>query len=311
MKAKLEGPDENHHVEDIAPETSVVEGVAGPSVEMTRDERESKEHFLYLTANEVVKTIEREANQRVETAEPDEPVIQIAKLFGQTLLAAQEYQRAGQLTGPDDVDSWPTDEMTILKAGQWLHRNVDVIRPETGQAWLEAIPSAINPWQHTGELREYDTGENPKRVYGPTLKSEISYAHCDSEWEVWVARQLDEMEEVDRWARNKGLNWSIPYVVDRQQKSYWPDFVAVVKLDEGHELNIVIEVKGLERDNDPIKRRWAQEYWVPAVNRHDDYGEAQGKTWAFLYLDDEALVLNAASRLRELIEEHRNAQATI
>ena len=311
VKAKSEGPDETHQAANVDPETSVVEGVAGPSVEMTRDEQESREHFLYLVAHEVVKTIEREATQKAETAQPDEPVIQVAKLFGQTLMAAQEYYQGGHLTGPTDDNHWPTDDMTILKTGQWLHRNVDVIKPETGQAWLEAIPSAINPWQHTGELREYDTGENPKKVYGPTIKSEISYAHCDSEWEVWVARQLDEMEEVDRWARNKGLNWAIPYVADRQQKSYWPDFVAVVKLDGNQELNIVIEVKGLERDNDPVKRRWAQEYWAPAVNRHEEYGEASGRTWAYLYLDNEALALNAAGRIRQLIDEHQKVQAKI
>ena len=44
-----------------------------------------------------------------------------------------------------------------------------------------------------------------------------------------------------------------------------PDFVAVVPIQEEIELNVVIETKGLVREYDPIKRRWAQEYWVPAV----------------------------------------------
>ena len=114
-------------------------------------------------------------------------------------------------------------------------------------------------------------------MYGPTKKSEITYADCDSSWEVALAQHLDEMDEITRWARNKGLNWSIPYVVDRQQKRYFPDFVAVVRIQEGLELNIVIETKGLVREYDPIKRRWAQEYWVPAVNRHPDYGTGAGK----------------------------------
>ena len=71
----------------------------------------------------------------------------------------------------------------------------------------------------------------------------------------------------------------------------------------------VIEVKGLERDNDPIKRRWAQEYWVPEVNRHPEYGQTAGRTWAYyLYLDDEALVINATNRIQELIDEKRKAQ---
>ena len=75
--------------------------------------------------------------------------------------AAQQYSSSGYIVGLENQDRWPTDETTILTASQWLHRNVDIIRPETGAIWLEAIPSALNHWQHTGELREYDTGNNP------------------------------------------------------------------------------------------------------------------------------------------------------
>ena len=308
VRTKPNGPDEPYTVTDVKPETAIAEGITGPSVEMTSDAHDTRGTFLYQVAREVVRTIEKETEQQALTDQEGQPVIQIAKLFGQTVKAAQQYHGGGHLDGPEDQDRWPTDEMSILRASQWLHRNVDIIKPETGTVWLEAIPSAISHWQHTGELREYDVGNNPKRVYGPTKKSEISYAHCDSEWEVWVAKQLDEMEDIMRWARNKGLNWSIPYVADRQQRSYWPDFVAVAQLNDSQELHIVIEVKGLERDNDPVKRRWAQEYWVPAVNHHEEFGQSTGRTWAYLYLDDEALVINAASRIRELIEEHKQAQ---
>ena len=116
---------------------------------------------------------------------------------------------------------------------------------------MEAEGSAIAPWLHTGLFRTYDIGNNPDRVYGPTEKSEITYADCDSSWEVALAQHLDEMPEITRWARNKGLNWSIPYVVDRQQKRYWPDFVAVAPIREGLELNVVIETKGLVREIRP------------------------------------------------------------
>ena len=308
VRTKPTGPNEPYTVIDVEPETAISEGITGPSVEMTSDAHDTKGTFLYQIAREVVRTIEKETEQQALTDQTGQPIIQVAKLFGQTVRAAQQYHGSGHLDGPDDHECWPTDEMSILKASQWLHRNVDIIKPETGAVWLEAIPSAINHWQHTGELREYDVGNNPKRIYGPTKKSEISYAHCDSEWEVWVAKQLDEMDDIIRWARNKRLNWAIPYVAERQQKSYWPDFVAVAQLNDSQELHIVIEVKGLERDNDPIKRRWAQEYWVPAVNHHEEYGQSNGRTWAYLYLNEEALVIKAASRIRELIDQQRQAQ---
>ena len=309
VRTKTSGPDEPYTVIDVRPETSISEGITGPHVEMTSDAHETKGTFLYRAAREVVRTIEKETEQQALTDQTGHPIIQVAKLFAQTVKAAQQYHGRGYIIGPENQDRWPTDETSILKASQWLHRNLDIIKPETGTIWLEAIPSAISHWHHTGELREYDTGNNPKRIYGPTKKSEISYAHCDSEWELWVAKQLDEMDEILRWTRNKGLNWSIPYVAERQQRSYWPDFVAVAQLKESQELHIVIEVKGLERDNDPIKRRWAQEYWVPAVNHHQEYGHATGRTWAYLYLDDEPLVINASTRIQELIDQHRKAQS--
>ena len=308
VRVKSNGPDGTHTVLDMPDQAEIVEGITGTIIEMTSETHETKGAFLYQVAREVVRTIEKETEQEAAADQGGEPIIQVAKLFGQTVKAAQQYHGSGYISGPQNEDHWPTDETTILKASQWLHRNLEIIKPESGTMWLEAIPSAINHWQHTGELREYDTGDNPKRVYGPTIKSEISYAHCDSEWEVWVAKQLDDMPDVTRWARNKGLNWAIPYVANRQQKSYWPDFVAVASLDETHELNIVIEVKGLERDNDPIKRRWAQEYWVPAINHHEEYGQATGRTWAYLYLDDEALVTNATERIQAVIDDHRKAQ---
>ena len=197
--------------------------------------------------------------------------------------------------------------MAVLSASEWLHRNIQVIKPDRSDVQMEAEGSAIAPWLHTGLLRPYDIGDNPERVYGPTKKSEITYADCDSSWEVALAKHLDEMPEITRWARNKGLNWSIPYVVDRQQKRYWPDFVAVARIKEGLEINIVIETKGLVREYDPIKRRWAQEYWVPAVNRHPEYGTAAGKLWTYLYLDSEALVLQAKEGIRDAICGAREA----
>ena len=240
--------------------------------------------------------------EQARGGDDDAPVIRLARLFSQTVNAAEEYRQKAYLTGPEIPDRWPSDEMAVLRTSEWLHRNIRVIKPDRSGVQMEAEGSAIAPWLHTGLLRAYDIGNNPDRVHGPTKKSEITYADCDSSWEVALAQQLDEMPEVTRWARNKGLNWSIPYVVDRQQKRYWPDFVAIVPIKEGIELNVVIETKGLVREYDPIKRRWAQEYWGPAVSRHPDYGTKAGKLWAYLYLDSEALVSQARERICELIE---------
>ena len=304
VRTKPDGTDESHEVPAHISERINVEPTAGRTARFQGDPPVTAKRFSYLAASTVVKRIELETEEQVRGGDDNAPVIQLARVFSQTVNAAEEYRQKGYLTGPDNQDRWPSDEMAVLSASEWLHRNIQVIKPDRSGVQMETDGSAIAPWLHTGLLRAYDIGNNPERVYGPTKKSEITYADCDSSWEVALAQHLDEMDEITRWARNKGLNWSIPYVVDRQQKRYFPDFVAVVRIQEGLELNIVIETKGLVREYDPIKRRWAQEYWVPAVNRHPEYGIQAGKLWTYLYLDSEALVLQAKERILEVIEKH-------
>ena len=303
VRAKPEGPDEIHEAPAHISERINVEPTAGETARFEGEPPATPTRFIYLAASAVVKRIEQETEEQAQGIEDDSSIIQLARLFSQTVNAGQDYYRKGWLTGPANQDRWPSDEMAVLSASEWLHRNIEVIKPDRSGIQMEADGSAIAPWQHTGLLRTYDIGQDPAKVYGPTKKSEVSYADCDSSWEVALAQHLDEMEEITRWARNKGLNWSIPYVVDRQQRRYFPDFVAVAPVGEELELNIVIETKGLVREYDPTKRRWAQEYWVPAVNRHPEYGTAAGKLWTYLYLDSEALVAQAKESITAVIEQ--------
>ena len=236
VRTKPEEPDETHEAPQHISQRTNVEPTAGESVRFRGEPPVSVQRFIYLVAGAVVKRIELETETEARSEDSDGTTVQLAKLFSQTVQTAQEYHRDGRLTGPDGQDQWPSDEEAILRASEWLHRNVQVTKPGRTGIQMEAESSAISSRQHTGELREYDISNNPTRVYGPTLKSEVTYADCDSSWEVNLARHLDEMDEITRWARNKGLNWSIPYVVDRQQKRYWPDFIAVAPIGEGLEV---------------------------------------------------------------------------
>ena len=306
VRAKAGGPDESYEVPAYVSETTNVEPTAGVTAQFRGGPPATAQRFLYRTAAAVVNQIEHETEDQAEQSPSDGSIIQLATLFSQTLNAAQRYYHSGYLIGPSKTDSWPSDDKAVLRASEWLHRNIEVIRPNTMAIQMEAVPSSMAPWQHSGLLREYDVALNPGRVYGPTTKSEITYSDCDSSWEVALARNLDEMPEILRWVRNeKGLKWSIPYVADREQRRYLPDFVAVASISPEMELNIVIETKGVAREYDPIKRRWAQEYWVPAVNRHPEYGTASGRTWTYLYLDAESLVIQAKERILQVIEKAR------
>ncbi len=275
----------------------------------------SGEHFLYRMAAQATKIIKDELEQ-----EQGDYVTLMHRIFAETLAAARHFRATGWISGPPDVaaaaadpaaagpqdaDRWPVDDRTVAYAGEWLRRNLEMDKPgPDSELAMSLIPSPRQPWRETAELNPYTTAQNPDLVYGPARKSQLSYAHCDSSWETQVARQLDELPAIDRWTRNRRLNWYIPYVSDRQPHRYYPDFVAVAALPNSQELHIVIEVKGEEQESDRVKRRWAEQYWIPAINQHPDYGAAAGQVWAFLYLDDAALVATAAAAVQEVIDRH-------
>ena len=269
------------------------ESVAPTETHTTRD------NFMYRTTAAALQYLADDL--RRDSPDSD---IKIHPLFGQALHAARTYQARGDIAGPLQRRKWPADPVAVDTAARWLLLNllVDAPQPDTTLV-MKAIPSRLSPWLHTGTLPEQVTANDPSRIYGPCQKAEINYAQCDSGWEVEIARQLDAMPEVRRWMRNHGLNWSIPYVDPQgQPHRYLPDFVAVISTDAGTDIHLVIEVKGQVRDLDPVKRQWTQNYWLPAVNQHPDFGGAQGLVWDYIYLDDDAKIQNAA----DLIRQHVN-----
>ena len=300
------GPVEDHEVVVRSRDTTILEGQVGPELEIQAREAISREHFLFQVAGQTTKTIIDDlVTDETETGTLPY-TLQANRLFGQTLRIVQGYAKNGHLIGPSDRGRWPEHGPVIARAAQWLHLNVSISKPSHNDGpVLDAVTSTREPWLSTDTFRPCRTVFDTERVYGRTRKSHISYAVCDSSWETEVARQLDEMPEITRWVRNHNLNWSIPYVVDGEQYRYLPDFVAVSNLSENLELNVVIEVKGKVYLYDPDKRRWAQQYWVPAVNRHPEYGLTTGKLWDYLYLDDLALVQDAGNIIADLIAKHR------
>ena len=306
----LAAPDEIHQVPELRRNTIIAEGIVGyPSRFAAGGDPVSRERFLFLAAAQAANDLLAElAGNETENAHP----IQVNRLFAQVLAAARDYGRRGYLIGPEDADRWPDHTTTVAAAAAWLRRNLELLPPGDAGAVpagshtiMTAIPSRLSPWLETGELRPYDTWHHPRRIYGPARKAEINYAHCDSgkHWEPEVARQLDEMPEIARWARNYRLNWHIPWLSDGQPHRYLPDFVAVAPLSDAVDLNLVIEVKGYERPGDDDKRRWARQHWIPAVNNHPDYGLPAGRMWRYLYLDDAALVAETAARIRDAIAQ--------
>jgi type III restriction enzyme len=101
----------------------------------------------------------------------------------------------------------------------------------------------------------------------PALRSHLSHAVVDSGWERTVARALDESSLVRAWVKNERLGFVMPYRHGGETHHHTPDFL--VSLTDG--TTLVVEVKGLEREQDRSKEAGARR-WVDAVNHWGKLG---------------------------------------
>ena len=245
----------------------------------------SRQEFQYLAAKHVVDALTE--------VEWEDATLSRGRLFQQALAVIQEAQQHDRLKGPEQTDRWPsrhTEEPR--RAAQWLLKHAAVT---VDGAAPDPVAAVVGEplWLDSRRLQRYPSNRGYKH---DTQKSEVNVAVCDSGWEATVAEMLDRHPSIKRWVRNERLGWTIPYRHDGMPRNYEPDFVAVAVLADGRELNIVIEVKGLVRETDDDKQRWTNQYWLPAVNAHPEFGKAG--PWAYLYIDqqpNETYVINAVS----------------
>jgi len=112
-------------------------------------------------------------------------------------------------------------------------------------------------------------------------KCHISHVVADTEsWEQKMAQSLESMPEVLRYCKNDHVGFTIPYVLNGDQRNYAPDFVARVATAAG-ECNLIVEVSGEKRADKEAKASTARTLWVPAVNNHGGFGR-----WAFVEIRD-------------------------
>ncbi len=125
-------------------------------------------------------------------------------------------------------------------------------------------------------------------------------------WEQKMASALEEMDEVTSYVKNTNLGFSIPYILNSEEKNYYPDFIARIKTtsavpstssplggeDRGEgekasregvtgELNLIIEVTGEHKKDKVAKVSTTKTLWIPAINNHGGFGR-----WAFIEITD-------------------------
>jgi type III restriction enzyme len=142
---------------------------------------------------------------------------------------------------------------------------------------------------------EFDT---TKPVYvTDENKSHVSHVVADTQsWEQKMAATLEDMDEVVSYVKNHNLGFSIPYLLEGDEKNYLPDFIARVQIDSKPEpINLIVEVSGELRKDKKAKVETAKNLWIPAVNSHGGFGE-----WHFIEITDP---WNAKSAIRTFLSE--------
>lgn len=140
-------------------------------------------------------------------------------------------------------------------------------------------------------LRQYDTLGSTRYVDFDTIRStyatrpdkcHINYMVADTKsWEQKLAQTLEDMNEVLCYVKNQGLNFTIPYTINGEEKNYVPDFIVRIRNGAKEPLNLILEVTGESKKEKAAKAATARTLWVPAINNHAVFGQ-----WAYIEITD-------------------------
>ena len=250
----------------------------GPGPEVAHDRNPfHREKRLQATVYEIAAELTRRLKERREDWGARHA------LFPQVLNAVWQYLEERVVLKQDA----PLEEVALLKYKQRIiERLTEAIEPDT-EAGEPPILPVIERFRPLGS-----TAEVLFRTVRPcvgTTKSHISHVVLDApKWEHSVAYQLERMPEVITYARNDHLDFAIPYEWQAARHEYRPDYLVRWRCDDGHEVKVILEIKGFETEQDRQKEAAARR-WVRAVNHHGEFGR-----WAFALCEDPA-------RLRTLL----------
>lgn len=175
-----------------------------------------------------------------------------------------------------------------------VSRLLDAIEPDTNAGEAPLLPR-IERFRPTGSTA--DVKFRTTRPTTGTFRSHLSHVVLDSTvyGEGQAAWQLEHCDRVLAYAKNDHLDMEIPYDWEGATHPYRPDFLVRLDAPEG-EINVIVEVKGQEREQDRAKYEAAKK-WVRAVNHHGGFG-----TWAFM-------VCKEPNRLGQMLMEFGKAAA--
>jgi type III restriction enzyme len=146
------------------------------------------------------------------------------------------------------------------------------------------ISAILDPYNPTGSTRYVNfMTSKPSRWPTRADRCHINWCIYDSEWEAEFCRVAEKHPKIRAYVKNYNLGFEVPYLWQGEQKTYLPDFIILV--DDGHEaddlLRLVVEIKGYRGEDAKAKKEAMEVFWVPGVNRLQNYGR-----WAFVELKE-------------------------
>ncbi|MCW5828968.1 MAG: DEAD/DEAH box helicase family protein [Deltaproteobacteria bacterium] len=218
-----------------------------------------------------------------------------AWLFPQVLRIARQWmEQCLQLKD----DTFPQ----LLLLIQLAHEASDkiygaIVRSADGE---KRIVPRLKPFDTVGSTAIVDFDTSKEVWTTDPAKCHVSHVSADSGWEQKMAQSLETMDEVVSYVKNQGLNFTIPYLINGQEKNYVPDFIVRIRDEAGIEpLNLIVEVTGQNKKDKEQKVATARDLWIPAVNNHDGFGR-----WGFIEIRDP---WNAKTEIREFLQRYQGA----
>ncbi|MEI6949944.1 DEAD/DEAH box helicase family protein [Paraflavisolibacter sp. H34] len=158
--------------------------------------------------------------------------------------------------------------------------NYGILAQQRGRDKILPVLNYYNPFGST----KYVNGNTTKPVYA-TLKSHVNYVVADTEsWEQICAKTLEELPQVTSYVKNAFLGFTIPYAGQGKDRLYYPDFIATCNAGNGKQVNLIIEVTGMNKDKQD-KKWYVEHRWLPAVNGiREKYGMNE---WHFIEVSND------------------------
>lgn len=164
---------------------------------------------------------------------------------------------------------------------------------------VKVLPDPYNPAGSTLHVN-FNTSKTLRWQTDPR-KSHLNWAILDSDWEAELCRLVEAHPRVLAYVKNHNLGLEIPYRKGSSAHKYIPDYVLLVDDGRGRAdpLHLLVEIKGYRGEDAKDKKLYAENYWVPAVNRLSNYGR-----WAFAEF---RTFYGMEADLSQEIEKHLNA----